>query len=113
MSGPKLRFLTLGEKIDVINMKESNPSLGLRKLGEEFKCSKNQISNIRNNKNEIRKAFEEFKDQSRKKSKSPKSLSLFHLSLSQKPSLGPKGLCTFNNLNCFVANEAFTIFTIN
>jgi hypothetical protein len=64
MSGPKLRFLTLEHKIDVINMKESNPSLGLRKLGEEFKCSKNL-----NNKKEIRKAFEEFKDRSRKKLK--------------------------------------------
>ncbi|RWS01218.1 major centromere autoantigen B-like protein, partial [Dinothrombium tinctorium] len=54
------KFLTLEEKIQVIEKKNSS-QLGIRTLAEEFGCGRTQINNILKNQNELLKQYEEFK----------------------------------------------------
>ncbi|XP_054724897.1 tigger transposable element-derived protein 6-like [Uloborus diversus] len=52
----KRKRLTLKEKIEVINVAE-NEKLSLRDLGEKFKISKNQVSNVLKEKEEIKRLW--------------------------------------------------------
>ncbi|XP_065832947.1 tigger transposable element-derived protein 6-like [Oscarella lobularis] len=55
----KRNDLTLETKHEVVKFAERNPKLGLRKLAEQFKCGKTQISTILQNKADIVKLYEE------------------------------------------------------
>ncbi|RWR99099.1 tigger transposable element-derived protein 6-like protein [Dinothrombium tinctorium] len=64
----KRKFLTLEEKIQVIEKKNSS-LLGIRALAEEFGCGRTQINNFLKNQNELIKQYEEFKSGACKKLK--------------------------------------------
>ena len=55
----KRNGLTLETKHKVVKFAERNPKLGLRKLAEQFKCGKTQISFILQIKADIVKLYEE------------------------------------------------------
>ena len=53
LSKPKRNDLTLKEKYEVIKELQKNPGIRTRKLAENFKCAKTQISSILKRKKEM------------------------------------------------------------
>ena len=59
--------LSLARKVEVIEYRKKNPTLGSRKIAEVFKCGRTQIQNIIKNKEAILSEYEAFAPASRKR----------------------------------------------
>ena len=59
--------LSLARKVEVIEYRKKNPTLGSRKIAEAFKCGRTQIQNIIKNKEAILSEYEAFAPASRKR----------------------------------------------
>ena len=59
--------LSLEHKVEVIEYRKKNPTLGSRKIAEFFKCGRTQIQNIIKNKETILRGYEANAPVSRKR----------------------------------------------